>query len=167
MRLRIGTKIIYPSQGPCLVGPVVERRLGQSVVCFYQLSVLSDGGGDVFVPVEKIDEVGIRQLIKPTDVPELFLCLKTPGEVETEFAKRNRQNKYFLSTGSAFDLARLIAGLDHLRRLRSLSFGEQKLLEKALNLLSSEIADVLSTSFDTAYQQIQEVLSSASALPSK
>jgi len=55
--LNSGAKVVYPAQGPCLIGAVVERHIGDALLTFYQLVVLNDGGGNLFVPVDKAGQV--------------------------------------------------------------------------------------------------------------
>ncbi len=44
MTLSVGTKVVYPNQGPCLIGAVVEKVIGGMPKNFYRLAVLDDGG---------------------------------------------------------------------------------------------------------------------------
>jgi RNA polymerase-interacting CarD/CdnL/TRCF family regulator len=51
--------VIYPSQGPCLIGSVVQKMIAGSPVSFYQLALLDDSGGELFVPVDKAQASGL------------------------------------------------------------------------------------------------------------
>src|SRR5262245_54534194 len=48
--LATGNKVIYPSQGPCLIGPVIKIMVDGKPIRFYQLALLDDSGGELFVP---------------------------------------------------------------------------------------------------------------------
>ena len=39
MTLTVGTKVIYPSQGPCLIDSIVQKEIGGHPVSFYQLAL--------------------------------------------------------------------------------------------------------------------------------
>ena len=53
MTFRIGDKVVYPSQGPCLIDAVVKKAIGGEATSFYRLSLLDDTSDAVLVPVEK------------------------------------------------------------------------------------------------------------------
>ena len=38
MLLSVGNKIVYPHQGPCLIGAVVQKVVGGRPTSFYQLA---------------------------------------------------------------------------------------------------------------------------------
>jgi CarD family transcriptional regulator, regulator of rRNA transcription len=70
--LTVGSKVVYPCQGLCLVGAVVERSVAGEPRSFHHLVVLDDGGGELFVPVDKVQTIGVRPLVKRSDVPKLL-----------------------------------------------------------------------------------------------
>src|SRR5262245_64533149 len=69
--LTSGNKVVYPSQGPCLIGPVVKKVIDGRTINFYQLALLDDSGGELFVPVDKAQTIGIRPLLNRSDIPKL------------------------------------------------------------------------------------------------
>ena len=71
MILTIGSTVVYPCQGPCLVGAVVERSVVGEPRSFYHLIVLDDSGCELFVPVDKVQAIGIRLLLQRADIPKL------------------------------------------------------------------------------------------------
>src|SRR5262245_65425411 len=50
--LKFGTKVVYPYQGPCLVGAVVKKVIVGRSTSFYHLALLDGSGGELFVPVD-------------------------------------------------------------------------------------------------------------------
>ena len=59
MILTVGSTVVYPCQGPCLVGAAVERIVADEPRSFYHLVALYDSGGELFVPVDKVRAIGI------------------------------------------------------------------------------------------------------------
>ena len=55
----VGSKVVYQCQGLCLVGAVVERSVAGEPRSFYHLIVLDDSGGELFVPVDKVQAIGM------------------------------------------------------------------------------------------------------------
>jgi CarD family transcriptional regulator len=70
--LTVGSKVVYPCQGPCLVGTVVKRVVAGESKSFYHLIVLDVSGGELFVPVDKAQAIGIRPLVKRSEIPKLL-----------------------------------------------------------------------------------------------
>jgi len=62
--LTVGNKVIYPCHGLCLIGPVVKKVVDGRLMSLYRLALLDDSGGELFVPVDKTQAIGIRQLLK-------------------------------------------------------------------------------------------------------
>jgi CarD family transcriptional regulator len=158
VRLIAGSKIVYPAQGPCLIGPVVQRTIGGEPLMFYQLIVLDDGGGDLFVPVDKVAAVGIRLLLEKSEIPKLLDHLMKPAKTADTWKQRTVNNLKLFASGSAFDLAEIIESLTGLNETKALSFGEQKTLERARRLLICEIAEVLGETRETVKEQLEDAL---------
>jgi len=156
--LMTGDKIVYPSQGPCLIGPLIERVIDEQPLMFYQLLVLDDYGGDLFIPVEKVASVGMRLLLTISEIPQLMDHLTQPAAVPDSYRQRNLHNLKLFASGSAFDLAEIVGSLTELHNARSLSFGEHKTLEKAKRLLVCEIAEVTATTREAAKEQVERAL---------
>ncbi len=159
MRLTAGDKIVYPSQGPCIIGPIVERVIGDRTLMFYQLVVLNEGG-DLFVPVDKVKAVGIRQLLEKSEIPKLLDQLKKPAKAADSWRQRNLENLRLFASGSAFDLAEIVETLTELSETKSLSFGECNKLERAKRLLICEISEVTGETKQQVEQQVDDALKS-------
>jgi CarD family transcriptional regulator len=145
MIMTIGNKVFYPFQGLCIIGPVVKRVMNGKAMRFYHLSVLEDGG-DLFVPVDKIATVGMRALLKRSEIPELLNHLKikplSQPRVAHHYSQRALVNAQLITSGSAFDLAEIVSSLTEFAAARSLSYGQKKTLDKAKRLLIGEISEV-------------------------
>ena len=157
MILRHGNKVIYPYQGLCMIGPVVKKIMNGKTMNFYHLEVLDDGG-DLFVPVEKIATVGIRPLVKESEIPRLLDRLQEPTPEASHYSQRAQNNARLIASGAALDLAEVVASLTDLRRARTLSFGEKKALDKAKRLLICELSEVMQQTEGEAEAQIDQAL---------
>lgn len=158
MTLIIGNKVIYPFQGPCLIGAVVKRIVNDRPMMFYQLLVLNDGGGNLFVPVDNVQAVGIRALLKKSEIPKLLDRLKQPTQSADTWKQRAIDNQKLFASGSAFALAEVAKALTELSETKTLSFGEHKVLDRAKRLLICEISEVMGETEEEAEQQIEQAL---------
>ncbi|HKG23194.1 MAG TPA: CarD family transcriptional regulator [Blastocatellia bacterium] len=156
--LTVGSKVVYPCQGPCLIGAVVQKIINDKPMSFYQLLVLNNGGANMLVPIDNVQAVGIRPLLKKSEIPELLERLSQPARSSDDRKQRARDNLKLLASGSAFDLAEIVESLTELVETKPLSFGEQKTFEKARTLLVYEISEVMGESQEAAEQQVNEAL---------
>ncbi|MEP7342915.1 MAG: CarD family transcriptional regulator [Acidobacteriota bacterium] len=156
--LNVGTKVMYPSQGPCLIGSVVDKEVAGRPMSFYRLALLDDSGGELFVPVEKVQEIGLRPLLKKSEIPKLLDQLMKAGQIAKDWKQRAQDNLKLLTSGSAFDLAEVVETLTVLNEKKPLSFRENWMLERAKRLLVCEISEVLGETKIAAEEQINQAL---------
>jgi RNA polymerase-interacting CarD/CdnL/TRCF family regulator len=149
---------MYPSQGPCLIGAVVDKEVAGRPMSFYRLALLDDSGGELFVPVEKVQEIGLRPLLKKSEIPKLLDQLMKAGQIAKDWKQRAQDNLKLLTSGSAFDLAEVVETLTVLNEKKPLSFRENWMLERAKRLLVCEISEVLGETKIAAEEQINQAL---------
>lgn len=158
MTLTIGDKVIYPSQGPCRVSASVNRVIGGSSVDFYTLALLDGSGGELLIPVNKAEEIGIRLLLRKAEIPKLLGRLRQTVVVDKNWKQRGIDNYKRLSSGSAFDLAEIVESLTKLKDTRSLSFRENWMLDKARRLLVCEISEVMQEPMSAVEEKVDAAL---------
>jgi CarD family transcriptional regulator len=164
MTLAVGAKVIYPNQGLCLIDSIVQKEIGGQSINFYQLALLDESGGELFVPVEKAQASGLRQVLSEAELQQLLNRFKQPTSAAKDWKQRANENSKRLASGSAFDLAEVVESLTVLSHTKELSFREGQMLEKARKLLVSEIAEVISKPKSAAEELINEALQKRSVV---
>lgn len=160
MKLTVGSKVFYPCQGPCLVCAVVERVVAGEPKSFYHLVVLGDGGGELFVPVDKVQAIGIRLLAPRSDIPQLLGQLMKPAKIARHRKQRANDTLKRFTSGSAFDLAEVVESLTELSKTKELTVRENWTLARARKLLICEISEVLGEAKNAAEIRINQALES-------
>ena len=160
MTFSVGNKVVYPGQGPCIIDTVLVKVVDDRPKSFYQLIVLGDGGGKLFVPVEKAQAIGIRPLLVKSDIPKLLDQLTKTANIAKGWRQRADDNSKLLTSGSAFDLAEIVGSLTELRETKELSIRENWTLERAKKLLVCEIAEVMEKTESAAGEQVERALKS-------
>ena len=158
--LSAGNRAVYPGQGPCSLGRVVKKLVDGRVMMFYHLTVLDDKGGELFVPIEKARALGIRSLIKKTEIPRLMAHLRKRAKPADNWKQRANDNLKLFNSGSPFDLAEVVASLTELKDNGSLSLGESGALGRARRLLVCEISEVTGETKATAEERVDQALNS-------
>ena len=163
MILNVGNKVIYPSQGPCLIGPVVKKVIDGRPMSFYQLAPLDGSGGELFVPVDKAPALGIRQLLEKSEIPRLLGQLKKAAKTAKAGTGKNWKQRAvdilkLFSSGSAFDLVKIVESLSELSETKTLSPSEKRTLERARKLLVCEISEVTGETKSAVEEQVDKAL---------
>jgi RNA polymerase-interacting CarD/CdnL/TRCF family regulator len=145
---KVGDKIIFASQGPCLIDAVVHKVVGDTMMIFYRLARLDDTGGKLFVPVDKIRKFPIRPLLQRSEIPELLSRLGQKGKpiifptTPQNWKQRSLDCSRLLASGRATDLADVVESLTDLNETRALGSRDRENLARAKRLLACEIAEV-------------------------
>jgi RNA polymerase-interacting CarD/CdnL/TRCF family regulator len=156
--LTVGSTVFYPCQGPCLVGAAVERAVAGEPRNFYHLIVLDDSGGELFVPEDKVQTIGIRPLVKRSDAPKLLSQLMKTSEMARDWKQRADDILRMFTSGSAFDLAQIVGSLTELSKTKKLSIRESWALVRARKLLVCEISEVMGETKGVAEEQVDQTL---------
>ena len=141
MRLNIGQKVAYPSQGVCLVEAMKCCTVGERSISGYSLRVLNDNS-TIFIPAENAGSVGIRPVISSKQCKCLIEKLSEDFDyVSCDWKTRSKEYTEKLQSGDVFQVADVLKKLTFLSHEKKLSFREQTLLEKARFLTVSEITN--------------------------
>ncbi|MCI6610632.1 MAG: CarD family transcriptional regulator [Ezakiella sp.] len=136
---KIGDKVSYPMHGAgTIVDISYEDFLGEQVQ-YYTISI-PVGGVRVKVPVDKAEELGLRDIIQNDVKADIIDTLGGKGSVmPSSWTQRNRMNINKLRTGEITEVAAVVRNLLLLSEERNLASGDRKMLNKAMNLLLSEL----------------------------
>ena len=140
MQFKVGDKCVYPAHGVGEIKRIETRQIGGCDQDFYVLQILSSGA-TLMVPVTGCEKAGMRELISSGDIDRVYKILKSPGKVtQTTWNRRYREFNDKLRTGSVSDIAEVLRDLCSLRGDKDLSFGEKKMMDRALSLIVAEIS---------------------------
>lgn len=166
MRFKVGAKVVYPSQGPCLIGAVVQKEVGGDAINFYQLQLLDGSGGLLFLPVERAQAAGVRLLLSKPELTRVLAHFSQPASAVKDWKQRANENTQRLASGSALDLAEVIKSLTELSVRKDLSFTESSVLDRARKLLIGEVAEVMKVNRSSAEAQLNDALQTRTFAPS-
>jgi len=138
---KIGDRAVYPAHGVGEVLGIEKREILGSKQDVYVLKIL-DNGMKIMIPIDKVDSVGLREVIPKNKVKDVYKVLKEKGvSVKSQtWNRRYREYMEKIKTGSIFDIAEVLRDLYLLKFDKDLSFGERKMLDTARNLLIKEIS---------------------------
>ena len=141
LEFQVGDKAVYPAQGVAEVVGIEAKEISGKPMKFYVLKVL-DSDMRILVPVDKAEQVGLREVVQEDQIREVYDILKEK-ELHVDKQTWNRRYRGFMEkikTGSLFDVAEVYRDLYRLKSSKVLSFGERKMLDSAKQLIVKELA---------------------------
>jgi len=157
---------VYPSQGIGQIVGVEEREIHGKACSFYLLEVASSGLR-ILVPVDKASQVGLRPVANPKDVAEVLDILREElPQSECKGPSWNRRYRGFMDkikSGSLFEVAEVLRDLHQLRKHKTLSFGERRMMDTARGLLVQELSVSRQTDEGAAGAALDEALAGPTA----
>ena len=161
MDFRIGEKVVYPNHGVGIIEEVSRRSVNGTPEEFYMLRIHSNASL-VMVPTANVKSVGLRRIIKKADVDGLFKLLQEDFfEPEADWKGRYKDHSEKMRTGSIFQVAEVLRNLFYLSFRKNLSFREKRMLDRAKQLIISEIATVRSQNEKNVEDQVDRALAAA------
>ena len=133
---KIGDKAVYPAHGVGEVMGIEHREIMGLSQDVYVLKIL-DNNMKIMIPTDKVNLVGLREVIPKKKVKDVYKVLKEKGVAIKSQTWNRRYREYMekIKTGSIFDIAAVLRDLYLLKFDKDLSFGERKMLDTARNLL--------------------------------
>src|SRR6516164_1612862 len=141
LEFQVGDKAVYPAQGVAEVVGIDQKEISGKIQRFYVLRVL-DSDMRILVPVDKAEQVGLREIVQEDQIREVYDILKEK-ELHIDKQTWNRRYRGFMEkikTGSLFEVAEVFRDLYRLKGLKPLSFGERRMLDTAKGLIVQELS---------------------------
>ncbi len=158
MPFDVGDRVVYPQHGAA----VIEKR---ETKAFFgeerEYLVLKVAFGDltVMVPADNTDEVGLREVINDEEVEEVFAVLrKKEARMPTNWSRRYKNHVEKLKSGDIYQVAEVVRNLSIRDKDKGLSAGEKRMLNRARQILVSELTFALDVNEETAEQRLDEAL---------
>jgi len=135
----IGDKIVYPMHGAGMIEAIEEREILGETHQYYILR-FAVGGIKVLVPVQKVEEAGMRNIVENEACEEVIRMLHDHVDVESDnWNRRYRENLEKMKTGDIFEVADVVRTLAAREKEKGLSSGERKMFNNAKLILISEM----------------------------
>ncbi|MFV0420749.1 CarD family transcriptional regulator [Oleidesulfovibrio sp.] len=150
--------VVYPAQGVGKVERLEKQSVGGAEAEFYIVRILSNNV-TLMVPVKNAVNVGLRALCTAEEGRKILESLQDrsdfTGYTGQNWNRRYREYSEKLKSGSLDDVAYVLKELLLIGKDKELSFGERRLLEQSMGLITLELAHALGTTQDDIKEQIE------------
>ncbi|WP_461211072.1 CarD family transcriptional regulator [Desulfocurvus sp. DL9XJH121] len=152
--------VVYPAQGVGKVERIEEQEIGGSKAEFYIVRILSNNV-TLMVPVANAKNVGLRSVCSKKKAASILDSLDDrtgfTGYSGQNWNRRYREYSEKLKSGELADVAYVLKELLLIGKDKELSFGEHRLLEQAMGLLTLELAHAMDKEQDAVRSEIEEM----------
>ncbi len=160
MVFTVGETVVYPHHGAALISAITTREI-KGVERTYLVLKVAQGDLTIEVPADNAEIVGVRDVVGQEGLNKVFEVLRAPHTEEpTNWSRRYKANLEKLASGDVNKVAEVVRDLWRRDRERGLSAGEKRMLSKARQILTSEVALAEGTNEDKAEILLDEVLAS-------
>ena len=156
--LNIGDIVVYPMHGAGTVKDIIEHEENGEKKQFFILKMLF-GNVDVTIPEDSINQIGLRNVISIEKVQELQeVLMGKPERLTGSWNKRFNANLDRLKSGSILEAAAVARNLILQDRQKKISSGERRLLDRAKQLIVSELVFVRNESPEASEEWLYKQL---------
>lgn len=154
----IGDKVVYPMHGAGVIESIEEREiLGERRK--YYIMKMPIGDMKVMIPLDQMEDIGIRKVIDPEEVENVLEVLSSDlTKMHQNWNHRYRANMDMLKSGDIYEIAEVVRNLTLMDKEKGLSTGERKMLSNARQILISEIVLVAEISEEEASSLVETVI---------
>jgi len=152
--------VVYPAQGVGRVEKVESQKIDGNEFNFYIVRILSNNV-TLMVPVNNADNVGLRPVCSQGEGRAIMEGMKDrsdfSGYTGQNWNRRYREYSDRLKSGDLQDVAYVLKELILIGKDKELSFGERRLLEQAMGLVTLELAFALDKDQEDVKVEIEEL----------
>ncbi|MCQ3813024.1 MAG: CarD family transcriptional regulator [Acidimicrobiia bacterium] len=158
MTFKPGDRVVYPHHGAAVIEKR-EKRTAFGEEREYLVLRMAHGDLVLSVPVDQVDQVGMRWPISNEDVADLIDVLaKRDVREPANWSRRFKNHQEKLKSGDVYQVAEVVRNLALRNYTKGLSAGEKSLYTKARTVLISELAFALDVDEEVATNRVDDAL---------
>jgi CarD family transcriptional regulator len=152
---------VHPEHGAAVIEELRDREfLGEKRK--YLVLRVAYGDLTLMIPVDSTEEVGLRQVVSKNEVKKVLKVLtEDESSMAANWSRRFKNNMEKLHSGDPYQVAEVLRNLAIRDREKGLSAGEKRMIQKARQILISELSYATGKSEEDAEIMIDDVLEEA------
>lgn len=161
MVFEVGETVVYPHHGAATIEEIKTRTVKGEEKTYLRLKV-TQGDLMIEVPAENVDLVGVRDVVDEDGLKQVIVVLQAQdAEEASNWSRRYKANLEKLASGDVLKVAEVVRDLWRRDRGKGLSAGEKRMLTKARQILTSELALAKKIDEEEAEKRLDDILSAA------
>ena len=137
--MKIGDVVFYPMHGAGVIDGIENTEVAGIEKAYYILK-LPIGNLKLMLPIDRINELGLRDVIDKSKLEEVETVLRSkPEHAQGSWNKRFQAILDRMKSGDILDVAAVARNLSIQYRSRKISGGEKRLMDLSRQILISEL----------------------------
>ncbi|MEG1008576.1 MAG: CarD family transcriptional regulator [Clostridia bacterium] len=162
----VGDKVVYPMHGAGIIEAIEEKNMLGEAQNYYIIKMATDGV-KAMIPINKADNVGIREIASENDYKNVFSILEAPMHdltLDTNWNKRYQSNVDKIKSGKIDEVTEVFKDLSHRHMEKGLSLAEKKMLTTSKSILLSELVLLKDEDDNVIDNMIEETVKNSFAI---
>jgi CarD family transcriptional regulator len=161
LTFQIGERVVYPNQGVGTIENISTRFFGSQAERYYLLR-LSSNSMTIMVPFSHVGDVGLRKVTRASEIQKVLEYLATgKARKMADWKNRFKENSEKMRCGSTIEVAEVLKILLLQQKEKTLSFREKKMLDRARQMLISEVSSSRGIQVEQAMDVLDKALQKA------
>src|SRR5690554_4291173 len=108
MDFNVGDKVVYPMHGAGVIEAIEEKEILGARKKYYIMNI-PIGDMKVMIPLDNVDQIGLREIIDDHGVQQVFDILKDHhSKMSSNWNRRYRANLEKIKSGDIFQVAEVV-----------------------------------------------------------
>jgi len=154
---KVGDKVVYPHHGAGTIERIEEKQVLEETKTYFIVR-LAQGQLTVMVPAESASDVGLRTIISPEEAATVLAVLSDDqSKMPKDWNRRFKKNREKIKSGDVFEVAEVVRNLTIRDQSVGLSTGEKRMLNRARQILISELVFALERNEDEINSEVDNI----------
>ncbi len=159
--MKIGDIVFYPMHGAGVIDGVENTEVAGVEKSYYILK-LPMGNLKLMLPTDRIEELGLRDVVDKSKVDEVERVLRSRAEhTQGSWNKRFQAILDRMKSGNILDVAAVARNLSMQYRNRKISSGERRLMDLSRQILISELVYACEKSPEEVTDWVDDIICKA------
>ena len=156
--MKIGDVVFYPMHGAGVIDGIENNEVAGMKSSYYILK-LPMGNLKLMLPVDNIEQLGLRDVIGKEKIAEVSTVLRDKPEVtQGSWNKRFQAILDRMKSGDILDVAAVARNLSLQYRKRKITSGERRLMELSRQILISDLVYACEKSPEEITEWIDDII---------
>ena len=156
---KVGDKVVHPHHGAAVITEVIEQDAAGEKRRYFVLQVAIEQL-KVLMPVDTIDQSGIRSVISKTAANDVLRMIKNedPQDSGSNWSRWYKVLNEKMTSGDIRQVAEVIRDLTHAQHTKGISPALKRMTSRARSTLTSELAYVFQEDTEDAAGRLERAL---------
>ena len=158
VEFKIGETVVYPKHGVGEIIKIESMEIANIKTMFYVVK-MEQSKLTIRVPIDKLEEVGLRRISSRKIINEVFDVLKLKPKIRRiMWSRRAQEYEAKIFSGDPIRISEVVRDLFRKNTQAEQSYSERQMFHVAIERLAREVAAVEKTDYFQATEKIENTL---------